>query len=100
VGVASVISLDARGKVADVRVGVTGVASVPYRARKVEERLRGRAPAARDIAEASAAAAEDVDPPSDLHASAAYRKEMAAIFTRRSLEKAVQRAGKQSTVHT
>ena len=95
VGVASVLTLDKGGKVQDIRVGITGVASVPYRAGKVEERLRGRALHAKEIAQACAAAAEGVDPLSDLHASAEYRRELAAIFTRRSIEKATRRAGQK-----
>lgn len=92
VGVACLLTLDARGKVEDARVGITGVASVPYRARKVEERLRGHVPDARAIAHAAAAATDGVEPSSDIHASAEYRTDLAAIYTRRSLEKAAERA--------
>jgi len=92
VGVASLVTLDPNGKVAEIRVGITGVGPVAYRARHVEERLRGKTPGAKEIAEASAFAAEGVEPLSDIHASPEYRREMAAVYTRRSLEKAVKRA--------
>jgi CO/xanthine dehydrogenase FAD-binding subunit len=88
--------LDAKGRVEDARVGITGVCAVPYRARAAEESLRGRVPDARAIAEAASAAvpAEGAEVLSDLHASAEYRRELTAIFTRRSLERAAARARK------
>lgn len=94
VGVASILTLGAAGKVEDVRVGVTGVGSVPYRATKVEERLLGRTVDARALAAAATAVAEGVELLFDLHASAEYRRELAAIYTRRSLERAAARARK------
>jgi carbon-monoxide dehydrogenase medium subunit len=88
VGVASILTLNAKGTIADARVAITGVGAVPYRAREVENRLRGGLADAKLIAQAAAAAAEGVDVSSDLHASAEYRRELATIFTRRSLESA------------
>ena len=75
VGVASLVRLDAAGKVEDVRVGITGVADRPYRARGVEERLRGRVAGSKEIREAAALAAEGVEPLGDIHASEDYRRE-------------------------
>ena len=92
VGVASLVRLDAAGKVEDVRVGITGVADRPYRARGVEERLRGRVAGSKEIREAAALAAEGVEPLGDIHASDDYRRDLAAVFTVRSLLKAVERA--------
>lgn len=92
VGVASLMTLDAKGKVEEIRIGITGVGPFAYRARRVEEGLRGKAPGAKEIADASQLAAQGVEPLSDIHASSAYRREMAAVYTRRSLEKAAQRA--------
>ncbi len=92
VGVASLVRLDAAGNLEDVRVGITGVAATPYRARGVEERLRGRGAGSKEIREAAALAAEGVEPLGDIHASEAYRRDLAAVFTVRSLLKAVERA--------
>ncbi len=92
VGVASIVILDGQGQVADSRVAVTGVDSMPYRAKQVEESLRGTAATSRDIASAAAFAAQGVEPLSDIHASSQYRADLAAVFTRRSLEKAARRA--------
>ena len=94
-GVASIVTLDTNGKVETVRVAITGVGSVAYRARSVEKKLRGKIPGAHEIAEAAAHATDGIEPLSDMHASASYRKELAAVYTRRSLEKAVQRAAAQ-----
>lgn len=92
VGVASIVILNRQGRVADSRVAITGVDSKPYRARQVEESLRGTAAASRDIASAAAFAAQGIEPLSDLHASSQYRADLAAVFTRRSLKKAARRA--------
>jgi CO/xanthine dehydrogenase FAD-binding subunit len=49
----------------------------------------GHAPSAAAIdAAAAAAAAHDIDPTSDLHASSAYRRQLAAVLTRRVLARA------------
>jgi carbon-monoxide dehydrogenase medium subunit len=92
VGVASVVRLDSAGKIEEARVAVTGVGPIAYRTQAVEERLRGRAPDERSISAAAVAAAEGVDVSEDLHASSEYRRDLAAVFTRRSLEKTVARA--------
>ncbi len=91
VGVASLVTLDAAGNLEDVRVGITGVADRPYRARGVEERLRGRVAGSKEIHEAAALAADGVEMLGDIHASEAYRRDLAAVFTARSLQKAVER---------
>ena len=44
----------------------------------------------RDAAET--AAAEDIDPSNDIHASAAYRRQLAKVLTRQALETAIERA--------
>jgi len=92
VGVASVVRLDSTGRIEQARVAVTGVGPVAYRATAVEEKLQGQRPETRSLLDAAASAADGVDVSEDLHASAEYRRELAAVFTRRSLEKAAARA--------
>ncbi|MGA9774610.1 MAG: xanthine dehydrogenase family protein subunit M [Candidatus Dormiibacterota bacterium] len=66
------------------RVGLTHMGPTPVRATVVEERLSaGAAPQ-----EACAAAADGLEPPSDVRASAAYRRHLAQVLTRRALEQA------------
>jgi carbon-monoxide dehydrogenase medium subunit len=91
-GAAAVVRLDGRGQCEHVRVGVTGVAAVPYRARDVEEALAGRQPDAARLAEVAARAADGVTPNEDLHASGAYRLHLARVLVRRALAAAVARA--------
>lgn len=91
VGVAARLSVSS-GKIDDVAVAVTGVAPKAYRAEAVEKLLRGKKISDDLLAEAADHAGEGSDPLSDLHASAQYRRAMAAVFTRRALEKAFSRA--------
>ena len=74
------------------RVALGCVAAVPVRATAVEERLAGGA-----VDEASARAAVDglgatLDPPSDVHASADYRRSLAQTSAVRALLQAAERA--------
>ncbi len=72
----------------DVRVGLTNMASVPLRAKAVEDALRGQPATADSIARASEAAAEGTDPPADLNASSDYKRHLARVLCRRALETA------------
>jgi aerobic carbon-monoxide dehydrogenase medium subunit len=93
VGVAALVSLDEEGHIAKASVGITGVGPKAYRARAVEETLRGKPASPKRLAEASAQAAEGIEVNSDLYASAEYRAHLATVYTRRALERAIQRAG-------
>ncbi len=74
--------------VEDVRVGLTNMASVPLRARAVEDALRGQPANAESIARAAEQAAEGTDPPADLNASSEYKRHLARVMCRRALEHA------------
>jgi carbon-monoxide dehydrogenase medium subunit len=87
-----VVQLDGEGRCERVRLGVNGVAPVPYRAQGVEDRLTGQAPTPERLAEAAKAAAEGVDVNADTFASAEYRTHLATVFARRALAEAVERA--------
>jgi aerobic carbon-monoxide dehydrogenase medium subunit len=91
VGVAVTLSVDG-GKCQSVGVGITGVSPTAYRAANVEKALKGNALDAKSLGAASAHAADGVDVNSDLYASAEYRKQLAAVYTRRALETASSRA--------
>jgi carbon-monoxide dehydrogenase medium subunit len=80
------------GKVAFVRVGITGVAGKAFRAPGVEKLLEGTAGSAADVQKAAAVVADGVDASSDLNASSAYRRQMAKVYTARALTKALSRA--------
>ncbi len=92
VGVAAVV-FRAGDALRDVRVGITGVADIAYRATGVEVALAGRSIRDLDLAGAAAKATEGRVVNGDIHADREYRTSMAAVFTRRALEAAIGRAG-------
>ena len=69
------------GTANEARVALTTMAPTPTRAPAVEEALAAGATAA----EAAAHAADDLEPPSDIHASADYRRHLAQVLVRRAL---------------
>ncbi len=97
VGVAARVALGKGGKIDAAAVGITGVGPKAYRAAAVEKALRGAKPTPKLFAEAARHAAHGIEPLADLHASAEYRREMAAVFTRRALERALARAPGKKT---
>ena len=88
VGLATSVTLNA-GTITDARLAFAGVSDVPARATAAEELLEGERPTAELFDEAARVAAADIDPPSDLHGSAEYRKKVAAALVRRGLREAV-----------
>ena len=71
-----------------VSVGITGVSDTPYRASGVESALTGAALTADNIAAAAARAADGIAALEDIHASQAYRQNLAQVYTRRAIESA------------
>jgi carbon-monoxide dehydrogenase medium subunit len=92
VGIAVWLRLDTKGRCEDIGVGVTGLSEKPFRARPVEERLRGNKLTPKLIEESAAQVAEGSDPLEDLHASAKFRAHLAQVYTSRALQEAVKRA--------
>jgi aerobic carbon-monoxide dehydrogenase medium subunit len=91
VGLATSVTLT-DGAISDARLAFAGVSDVPARATGAEELLVGQKPSAELLDEAARRAAGDIDPPSDLHGSAEYRKKVAAALVRRGLREAVDNA--------
>jgi aerobic carbon-monoxide dehydrogenase medium subunit len=91
VGVAVWLRVDTKGRCEDVGVGVTGLSEKPFRARPVEERLRGGRLTAKLIDESAAKVAEDSEPLEDLHASAKFRAHLARVHTARAIQEAARR---------
>jgi aerobic carbon-monoxide dehydrogenase medium subunit len=71
--------------IAEARVGLTNMASVPVRASAVEQALVGQPATAESIRAAAALAAEGTSPPSDGNADAAYRQHLAQVLTSRAV---------------
>jgi aerobic carbon-monoxide dehydrogenase medium subunit len=84
---AVLMQTDARGKIARASVTIGGMGTAPSRARELEQSITGQAPSAelfRDACE-SCRKLEAID---DIHAPASYRQHLAAVLSRRALEKA------------
>jgi carbon-monoxide dehydrogenase medium subunit len=78
----------------DARVVLSNAAYVPLRVKEVEKRLMGKKINDDLLAEAGEVASAEADPPTDIHASAEYRREMVKVFVRRAAAKALERAKK------
>ncbi len=89
VAVAAVVTIDRRGRIDDVRLAYAGVGGTPLRARGVEDALRGHEPTSERVAGAGDAARATIEPGSDAFVSAAYRKLLVGVLTRRALARAV-----------
>ncbi len=84
VGVAALVRRS-NGSVAEARIGLTNMGSVPVRARAAEAAAAG-AQATRDALNAAAASAADgTEPPTDLHGAPDYRRHLARVLTGRAL---------------
>jgi carbon-monoxide dehydrogenase medium subunit len=90
-GAAAFYDLDASGKATNAHLGVIGVGDRPQRLPSVEAVLNGQVIDEATIAKAEAATHAAVDPQSDIHASAAYRRALAGTMVERALKQAAAR---------
>jgi len=89
---AVLLTADGAGKITRASVAIGGAAATPVRAREVETALTGQKPTPELMRQAceSCRAIEAIE---DIHAPASYRQHLAAVLSRRALEKAVTRIG-------
>jgi carbon-monoxide dehydrogenase medium subunit len=87
-GIALFYDRDANGRAANAHVAVIGACARPHRIAPAEAALNGRAVDEATILAAAAAAAAAVDPPSDLHADADYRRALVEVMVERALKRA------------
>jgi carbon-monoxide dehydrogenase medium subunit len=73
------------GQVAEARVGLTNMGSVPIRAHAVEAAAAGAAATREALNAAAASAADGTAPPADLHGAPDYRRHLARVLTGRAL---------------
>jgi carbon-monoxide dehydrogenase medium subunit len=93
VGVAALVTLDEADQCQQARLVFLSVGDGPVEAHKAAATLKGQAPTLETIrAAAETAANDDIDPVSDIHASAEYRRHLAKVLARRALEQAFERA--------
>ncbi len=92
-GAAVTLSLDGGANCSDARIALFGVGPRAVRARGAEQLLVGHKPDEESFEEAGRRASEEIDqPPSDIHASAEYRRHLVKVLTRRALAEAAARA--------
>jgi carbon-monoxide dehydrogenase medium subunit len=87
-GIAAFYDEDASGRATNAHVGVIGACTRPHRIPQAEAALNGKAIDTNVILAAAKAAATAVEPPSDLHASAAYRRSLVETLLERALTRA------------
>ena len=93
VGVAAVVTLDDQGQCAETRLVYFSVGDGPVEAHEAAALLRGQEPTGEAIREAAETAGTlDVDPTSDINASAEYRRHLVKVLGRRALAEAIDRA--------
>jgi carbon-monoxide dehydrogenase medium subunit len=82
----------ANGTVQDARIAVGCVSAVPERAAEMEARLRGAALDEQSVRAAAEGLGVALDPPSDVHGSADYRRRLAEVLAVRAVLQAGERA--------
>lgn len=93
-GVAAMVSLDEKNKCIGARVVLMSLGDKPIDAQGATKVLVGESPDAKVIGAAAEAIDAEIDPQSDVHASADFRRHLAKVLTRRALETALARAKK------
>lgn len=92
------ISLRKGGDVCeDVRMVVGASTRVPTRLRKAEDLLRGKAITARLAADAAELGASEIDPISDIRGEGGFRRDMARVVCRRTIDDLFNLAGSPVT---
>ena len=86
VSAAALLQIDG-GKIARASLTIGGVAVAPVRAAEVENAITGQAPSAALFAKVCESC-RSFEAMADIHASAEYRQHLAAVLSRRALEKA------------
>ena len=89
---AALLEADGAGKITRASVTIGGAAVTPVRAREVEQALVGQVPTP-DLLRQACETCRAIEAIEDIHAPASYRQHLAAVLSRRALEKAVTRIG-------
>ncbi len=93
VGVAAVVTLDKDDRCQEARLVFFSVGDGPMMAYQAVDLLKGQKLTLESMRAAAETAAKlDIDPGSDIHASADYRRHLAGVVAYRALEKAYNRA--------
>ena len=90
-GIAALVALE-NGRVVEARLAACGVGPGPIRLARAEEVIIDNEISDDAIEAAAAAAASEVSPSTDVHASADYRRKLTRAMTSRALTRAAARA--------
>jgi carbon-monoxide dehydrogenase medium subunit len=90
VSAAVLMETDGRGRIARSAVTIGGMGTAPVRARELESALAGQVPTPQLFREACEVCRK-IEAIDDIHAPASYRQHLAAVLSRRALEKALTR---------
>jgi CO/xanthine dehydrogenase FAD-binding subunit len=93
VAVGASLTLDERFHCNEVRIAAGGAAPTPVRATAAEAALRGEKAGVEAFREAARLAAGEMEPTSDIHGDAAYRRDVTETLTFRVLKTAFERCG-------
>jgi carbon-monoxide dehydrogenase medium subunit len=88
------VTLDDKGTIQKIGIGLTNAGPTPLRAKSAEDALRGKKPDAALINQASQLAMDSADPSADLRGPAEYKKGLIKELTKRALTRALERASK------
>jgi CO/xanthine dehydrogenase FAD-binding subunit len=100
VSAAAQVELDDDSKAKRIAIGVGAVTDFPMRLESAEQQLQGTTLDAAVVQAAVTEALADIDPLSDLHASAEYRRRVAANLASRAIADALNHAqGKKAHAH-
>jgi CO/xanthine dehydrogenase FAD-binding subunit len=92
VGVATMVTLDARDQCSEVRLAYCGVGETPVDASAAAGLLVGHAVTEQATAEVVGAIRQAIEPAGSVHATADYQRHVAGVLTERALTTANQRA--------
>ncbi|WP_409305602.1 FAD binding domain-containing protein [Peribacillus sp. SCS-155] len=86
------LALDEYGRISNVRLALGGVEAVPLLVEEANQIMTGEKLSDSLLNKVVEIVAATVDPESDLHASADYRRHLATVLTKRTLQSAYTRA--------
>ncbi len=92
IGVAAVLTLDEKDQCQQAKLVYLSAGDGPMVGQKAADVLQGQALTEDVVNAAAEAAIDDIDPASDIHATADFRRHLAKVLTRRSLNEALARA--------
>jgi carbon-monoxide dehydrogenase medium subunit len=91
-GVVALVTVDEEGSCRGARLVFMAVGDGPMVAGQAEQALLGQRASAEQIAEVARMSVAEIDPMSDIHATADYKRHLAQVLARRALQQAFDRA--------